>query len=289
MRLFYLAIGMMSLCVTRYGLADEVVVNSVCGGPTSASPPTPSITVSISCTTADGGVWNGTGFAAYGTLGSTITLASPSKGAGAPNTGVSVGWADSLNMPSPSLPSDTPVNLQFTYTIHGSLTYDLKSNGGVEFVLQPVLAVGGDNIINGGEAFAFCGPSSSCLGFSVTPTVSQSGTVPIDQKFTGTYATTIGQISNLSFNGGFNNNIFLGLGTATSDFLDPVSLTDIEVTNPGTGKEIAGSELIGSFGTIYPVNLAGTAVPEPRSLPILIVALIAVSVIAWRRATLSRI
>ena len=266
--LHFALLGILSLGFSHYGFANPLVVSSVCGAQSGTS----AITVPFGCTTADGGTWSGTGFANYGTLGSTITLDSPTKGAGAPNTGVGVGYSDFLDFSNTGLASGTPVSIEFHMSVTGTLTFGLQDSGSVEFVLQPLLAVNGDTIINGGEGFAFCGPSSSCLGLSVIPTVKQSGTVLVNQAFLGTYNTTAGAASNLHIQGGFTNDLYVILGSATSDFFDPVSLTDI-VVKDSNGHVIPGVTVVSDSGIVYPLN--ASAVPEPTSLSMVFIGVIA--------------
>jgi hypothetical protein len=48
------------------------------------------------------------------------------------------------------------------------------------------------------------------------------------------------------------------------DFLDPFSITDIEVTDPTTGLPLSGISITGADGITYPVNIS--SVPEPNNI-----------------------
>jgi hypothetical protein len=108
--------------------------------------------------------------------------------------------------------------------------------------------------------------------------VSGSGTlaIPIGP---GTYDTTVGT-TGLPLSVGFDqhDNVNGGGSSFTGDFLDPFTIMDIEATDPTTGHPLSGISITGASGVSYPVNIS--AVPEPSTLPLIIVALLALAVCA---------
>ncbi len=163
------------------------------------------------------------------------------------------------------LASGTPVNLTFLMTYSGS--YDFTSDGPNSYDDISTTVLLGVNdplsgyIINDSFSRRLCDPSwisvsnNSCFDYGATVfgAVTRSLT-------SSTLSTTAGAGIPIWLTFNLSE---VGNAHVSADFLDPLTLTNILVTDPNTGQPIAGATLTGLSGTVYPTNVG--SVPEPTA------------------------
>jgi hypothetical protein len=260
-----------------------LVEYGLCGNEATQYAPAGSKTYTVSDTCG------GAGFTITTTYPTTTNLLTTAAGLGSQlhtSVGGSVGTQaiaeDVLDVADNTLPPGTPVALTFiTSPVTGSYSY-----GDTLYTLDQLdalITVNGVHVAaSPDEQLVICNPAvvvttSGCppvAGTYANPTVvlgiNGSGTFTLPSS-SCTYDTTVGAMLPISaeFDQDLNAN---GDSSFTGDFLDPLTITDIEATNPITGQLLSGIIITGASGVSYPVNVT-SAVPEPNSLWIVLASL----------------
>jgi len=196
--------------------------------------------------------------ATFSTIGTSITATGGLGAAG--QGGVSALSVQLLTVTG--VPTGQTVDLKFVMSVTGSYTLTPAAGGTTGFFENTYIFLGGNG---GGTGCSAPAPSSVCLGSGSTPT---SGIVSADfmsSTFTvqaGTQYQFEQEITLLAQTQGAGS-------TVTADFLDPASIVNVVVTDPTTGLPISGVSVTTDEGITFPVNGAGSAVPEPSSLILL--------------------
>jgi hypothetical protein len=273
------ALMLMPLFMARFALADMAqlaVTTDFCttNQTSTLNGPGP-LTVPISCTpTAGGAAVNGsatgTATANFLPVGSGSDIVFSSSSSGLANVETSSYDPDFLIS---GVASGTPVALTFSGYFSGSYSYSTNALVYDELVAQIGVSTGNGVtfLLNDTQFLTFCdvagpGGAGPCNGFNAIDSASGSGnlTVPFQSN---PYDTTAG--GTLTLTSDFNQTFVSSEGSSsfTGDFLDPFTITNIEVTNPTTGQPLSGISITGAYGISYPVNV--TSVPEPSSLGLL--------------------
>lgn len=238
---------------------------------------------------AGGSAVSGTVSAAFGTLGSTLTLTGggTSESGGSPAVNAGSSFTDTLHIGG--VPAGTPVALTFVIPFSGTWAYSLPSyvDGFESFSINAYISgINGEegDILNQGQGLIFCSPNTihpvadSCNTNAFSASGELSGIF-----YSSIVNTTAGATLNPYIQ--FYNAIggVYWLGSVTSDFLDPATLAFV-ATNPVTGAPLSGITITGDSGTIYSVNEV-LAAPEPSTLTLSLSVLIVLiaSRITFRR------
>lgn len=254
------------------GCSDTVNVDNKTAGP-----------ISVPFSICNGNI-SGTGDAAYppapgapATLGQKFSFSGSSSWNTAATGNVQVSTFTAVTDPMLQLsgaPAGTPLDLQFFVSYGGTYNY----SGLGYALLQPTAQIFLPNqhtfLLNNSTQATFCAVSSGCPYTTpqYNPAIGASGSGSINQSLTSTSVLLAAGTTQLAVNYEFQLLLIEG-GPATAsptdvftaDFLDPFSLTNIEVTNANTGLPVSGITITGSSGAVYPVNVP-SAVPEPSYL-----------------------
>jgi hypothetical protein len=238
---------------------------------TSAAPAPASLSLPFSCNSPGVGTVSGTGVAGYlssGGSGAAITYS------GSGNFNAQEFSYDTLLIGG--LAPGTPLALTFNGVINGSYTESVSAGADLQNNLTEQLAItspaGLTSLFDIGQALDLCVPDGCPAGES------QNGTLTVPLIST-TFDTTVGAALTLS--AAFYQQILSGNGSVTDNFLDPFSITNIQVTDPNTGQLLSGVTITGSSGLPYTVN----GVPEPSSLMLTFAALALAPIIARKRVS----
>ena len=163
----------------------------------------------------------------------------------------------------------TPVNLTFLLTYSGS--YSFVSDGPTAFgEIDTTVLLGINDPLTGyiiSDSFSrrLCDPgwtsvsNNSCFDYGGTLYGSVTRSL-----ISSTLSANAGAGIPLWFTFALSE---FGNAYVSADFLDPLILENILVTDPNTGQLIAGATITGLSGTVYPANVS--SVPEPSGILLL--------------------
>jgi hypothetical protein len=212
--------------------------------------------ITASCSNTSG---QGQAFANYTTLGVSAAV-----GADQGFTSIAQ-MADSIMVGG--IPTGTQVGLTFLTSYDGTYAFNADPGSDANISTTVLLTYNGaaNYIIDGGQSLQLCGTGlegidPACTAFGP----SLAGAAPGVTLASTQAVATAGTAVPISIEFALDESASAG-ASVSANFLDPFTLTNILVTDPTTGLQIAGATVTGASGTTYPVNVVSSA-PEPSTL-----------------------